>query len=206
MTDYFLLLNEPRRPWLDPESLKARFLLLSSEVHPDRFHSAAPAEREAAGRRYTELNTAWQCLTDPKDRLLHLLELERGAKPPNVQRIPPGTMDLFMEVGQRCREVDAFLAERSAVNSPVLKVRLFEKAMAWTDQLSAVQRDVNAKREALEADLRAMNGAWESAPPVGAPGRAAALPLDQLEQIYRALSYVSRWTEQIQERMVQLAM
>ena len=31
------------------------------------------------------------------------------------------------------------------------------------------------------------------------------LPLDRLEQIYRALSYVGRWTEQIQERAVQLA-
>jgi hypothetical protein len=31
------------------------------------------------------------------------------------------------------------------------------------------------------------------------------LPLERLEQIYRAMSYVSRWMAQIQERVVQLA-
>jgi hypothetical protein len=32
------------------------------------------------------------------------------------------------------------------------------------------------------------------------------LPLERLEQLYRAMSYVARWTEQVQERIVQLAM
>jgi len=36
MTDYFALLDEPRRPWLDVSSLKQKFLARSSEVHPDR--------------------------------------------------------------------------------------------------------------------------------------------------------------------------
>ena len=40
MTDAFALLSEPRRPWLDAEALKARFLPLSAAVHPDRVHSA----------------------------------------------------------------------------------------------------------------------------------------------------------------------
>jgi TPR repeat protein len=36
----FALLSEPRRPWLDAEPLKQRFLARSNEVHPDRVHSA----------------------------------------------------------------------------------------------------------------------------------------------------------------------
>ena len=41
---------------------------------------------------------------------------------------------------------------------------------------------------------------------MGAPERAPALPLKRLEQVYRVFSYVSRWTDQLQERLVRLAM
>lgn len=197
MTDYFSLLNEPRCPWLDADELKTRFLELSSRVHPDRFHGGEESEKAEAGRRFAELNTAYQCLRDPKDRLLHLLTLELGDKPKDVQRIPPGTMDLFMEVGQTCRDADAFIAERGQVTSPLLKVQMFQRGMEWTDKLSAIQQHVNGKRDELFAELQSMNAAWES---------GATKPLERLEQIYRVLSYVTRWTEQIQERVVQLAM
>jgi curved DNA-binding protein CbpA len=206
MTDYFALLGEARRPWIEPEALKARFLELSTQVHPDRFHAAPPEEKERAGQRYTEVNTAWQCLSDPKERLRHLLELEMGGRLKDVQRIPPGTMDLFMEVGQVCRDTTAFLAERSKAVSPMLRVQMFERGLEWTEKLHQLQQKVNGLRETLSSELQGLNPVWASAPPVGAPGRAAALPLEQLEQIYRRLSYVSRWTEQLQEPLVQLAM
>jgi len=51
-----------------------------------------------------------------------------------------------------------------------------------------------------------MNVVWATAPAVGEAGRVGALPMERLEQIYRAMSYVSRWTDQLQERVVQLAM
>ena len=71
-----------------------------------------------------------------------------------------------------------------------------------THDLGATLR---AKGMELEAELQSMNAAWESAPAPGESGRAATLPLERLEQIYRAMSYVSRWMGQIQERVVQLA-
>src|SRR5215472_9636832 len=77
MVDYFALLDEPRRPWLDAEPLKEKFLALSATVHPDRVHNLSETERAAAQERYTELNAAYQCLREPKERLHHLLELER---------------------------------------------------------------------------------------------------------------------------------
>ncbi|MBI5383645.1 MAG: DnaJ domain-containing protein [Verrucomicrobia bacterium] len=206
MTDYFALLNEPRRPWLEAEELKQRFRQLSTAVHPDRFHTAPDADRAAAGQRYADLNTAYQCLLEPRERLRHLLELELGAKPKDVQRIPPGTMDLFVEVGQSCRDADAFLAERAKVTSPMLKVQMFQRGMEWTDKLNGIQRNVNAMRDGLSRELQELNAAWDAAPAIGSANRAPALPLERLEQIYRVLSYVTRWTEQLQERVVQLAM
>ena len=205
MTDFFALLAEPRRPWLDADALKARFLQLSTAVHPDRFHNAPEAEKAEVVQRYSELNAAYQCLSDPKDRLLHLLTLELGAKPKDVQRIPPGTADLFTEVGQLCREADAFLAERAQVVSPMLKVQLFQRGLEWADQINALQQKVNSRRDALFAELQSLIRLWDAAPAPGSLVRAAELPLERLEQIYRVLSYVSRWTEQLQERAVQLA-
>ena len=48
MTDYFALLGETRRPWLDTEALKAKFLTLTASVHPDRVHNATPTEKQIA--------------------------------------------------------------------------------------------------------------------------------------------------------------
>ena len=202
MTDFFALLGEVRRPWIDAEELKQKFLKRSSEVHPDKFPN--PQEKEQASGRYAELNAAYNVLREPKDRILHLLELEMGAKPQDIQRIPPGTMDLFVEVGQVCRDADEFIAEKNKVTSPLLKVQLFEKGMEWTDKLNECQRHVNAKREELEAELKLMNNAWDGAPSEGT-ARLEYLPLERLEQIYRVFSYITRWTEQIRERIVQLA-
>src|SRR5687768_16897340 len=100
MTDNFTLLNERRLPWLDADQLKQRFYQLSSEVHPDRTHNASATDKDTANKTYAELNAAYNCLREPKERLVHLLELETGGKPKDIQRIPPGTMDLFVEIGQ----------------------------------------------------------------------------------------------------------
>jgi hypothetical protein len=205
MIDNFLLLNEPRLPWLDPDLLKEKFLPLSAPFHPDRVHSASEAEKSKANKRYAELNAAYNCLREPKERLLHLLELELGKKPSDIQKIPPGTMDLFVEVGQTCRDADAFLAEKSKVTSPLLKVQLFERSQEWTDKFNLLQQKINLKRDELSTELRELNFVWQNAPAIGSPERPANLPLERLEQIYRIFSYIARWSEQIQERVVELS-
>lgn len=179
---------------------------LSTAVHPDRVHGASEAEKLAANERYAELNAAFNTLREPRERLLHLLELEAGAKPGDIQRIPPGTMDLFVEIGQTCRDADAFLAKKSTATSPMLKLRIMQEGLEWADKLQSLQGRVNARRDELATELQAMNAIWDAAPPIGSPERRAALPLERLEQIYRTMSYVARWTEQLTERVVQLAM
>jgi curved DNA-binding protein CbpA len=205
MTDNFALLNEPRLPWIDPDELKQTFFPLSAPFHPDRVHGGTDEEKRAANQRYAELNAAYNCLREPKERLLHLIELELGKKPSDIQKIPPGTMDLFVEVGQTCRDADAFLAEKSKVTSPLLKVQLFERGLDWVDKLNSLQQKINLKRDELSTELRELNFIWKTAPPIGSPDRIAKLPLERLEQIYRIFSYIARWSEQLQERVVQLS-
>ncbi len=203
--DCFALLEVPRRPWVDTDALKGGFLARSTTVHPDRFHGADEATRAAAGNAYSELNTAYQTLREPRERLLHLIELETGSKPRDIQRIPPGTMDLFVEVGQACREGDEFLKEKATAVSPMLKLRLLQAGLEWMDRFQALQARVNGRRDELDAEMKSMNAAWENAPAPGDPSRLGALPIERLETVYRSMSYISRWTGQIQERVVRLA-
>ncbi|MGA2541569.1 MAG: hypothetical protein ABSG78_08385 [Verrucomicrobiota bacterium] len=205
MPDNFALLNEPRRPWLDAALLKQKFLALSSEIHPDRAHEAGEAAREAATRCFAEVNAAWQCLREPKERLGHLLELELGARPADAQDVPAAAMDLFFETGRICRETDAFLAAKGKTSSPVVKAQMFGRGMELAGQLNGLQQVIQRRREELLAELPGLNAAWEAAPAAGTAERAAALPLESLERVYRMLSYIARWTGQIEERVVQLS-
>jgi len=205
VSDPFTLFGHPRRPWIDPDTLKGTFLRLSAATHPDRFHEAPPTELEEATRRYTALNAAYQCLREPRDRLLQLIELETGSKPKAVQRIPPGTMELFAAIGLACRETDEFVAKRSTVTSPLVKVQMFEESHARSDHLLEMQRTVAAKEADLLMELRAMNPVWEACDSLAPEARLQSLPLERLEQLYRLFSYAARWNEQLRERIAQLA-
>jgi DnaJ-domain-containing protein 1 len=205
MLDNFALLHEPRRPWLETELLKQKFFTLSAGLHPDHVHDAGEVEKAAATRSFADLNAAWQCLREPKDRLGHLLELELGARPKNAQDVPAAAMDLFFEVGRLCREADVFLAAKSRTSSPLLKAQMFSQGMELTDGLNGLQQRIQGRRDELLGQLKEMNAAWEAASPPGSADRAAGLSLDKLEGVYRMLSYIGRWTGQIQERVVQLS-
>jgi DnaJ-domain-containing protein 1 len=202
MTDYFALLEEPRRPWLDEAVLKEKFISRSTSLHPDRVHSLGEQERSSAQERYVELNAAFNCLREPKARLRHLLELEMGSVPKEIQRIPSELMDLFMSVGQACREADLLITEKEKVTSPLLKVKFFEQAQAGIENLQNLQRSIQDRRAGLLESLKKADAEWTS---------AAREPEDRknlcshLEEMYRLFSYFDRWLSQIQERVVRLS-
>jgi hypothetical protein len=197
MTDCFALLDEPRRPWLEPDALKKKFLTRSAELHPDRMHQAADSQKQSAQAQYVELNAAYNKLKDSKERLRHLLELERGHPPQQVQEIPPGLMNAFLEITQLCREADSFLAERNKVASPLLKVQLFEAGQQWVTRLTQKQKELQAAEEKLTSELKRLDDVWNVS------SRAESLRV--LEDLYRLFSYHARWRSQVQERIVQLS-
>ena len=205
LLDNFALLREPRRPWLDADMLKQKFLALASEMHPDHSHEAGAAARESATDRFAELNAAWQCLREPKDCLGHLLQLELGAPPADAQDVPADAMNLFFETGRICRAADTFLAAKEKTSSPLLMTQMFGQGMELAGQLNELQQVIRRRREELLAELPGLNAAWEAAPAAGSADRAAALPLETLERVYRMLSYIARWTGQIQERLARLS-
>lgn len=199
MTDYFSVLAEPRRPWLDPESLKKKFLTLSAAVHPDRVHNASEEEKSAAQRRYTELNQAYNHLRNPKERLQHLLELETGTKPQQVQQVPSDLMEFFFQVAQLFKQTDSFLAEKAKTSSPLLKVQMFETAQEWTEKLNLLQQQLSVRQERLVSELKKLDDRWSEV-------AERKSMLGRLEELYRLFSYFARWQSQIQEKVVQLAL
>jgi DnaJ-domain-containing protein 1 len=200
MTDHFALLNEPRRPWLDADLLKQKFLALASDAHPDRVHGASESEKAEVTQRYAQLNAAYNCLVEPKLRLLHLLELELGAKPKDIQQIPTALADLFAEVANSCRSADGFLVEKSKATSPLVQVQLFERGQDWVEKLNGLQRKLNDLREKLMGELKSLDTQWASA---DAGSRRELLP--KLDELYRLFGYFNRWNSQILERVVQLS-
>ena len=203
MIDYFSLLGERRRPWLDPERLKRKFLELSAEVHPDRVHALGASERAAAQEKYMALNTAHQCLREPRDRIRHLLELERGAAPKGVQEIPADLMEFAMRVAGACREAEKVSAENAATLSPLLKVEYFERSQISIEKLQELLRALMQRRERLLTELRRIDEAWSK--PVGGSAEGDDQALICLEEMLPLFAYFDRWIAQIQERIVRLS-
>lgn len=195
MTDYFRLLDLPRRPWLAPEVVQKHFLARSSAAHPDRVHAATATDKTVANQAFAELNAAQQCLAEPKRRLLHLLELERGVKPADIRVIPSQLADLFATVATRCRETDAFLAEKARATSPLVRVALFEPAQEWLEKLEALEQQLAELHRSWHQRLRDLDDRW---PNVGGPDRDPLLA--ELEELYRLFGYHHRWQAQLAER------
>lgn len=196
MTDYFALLDEPRRPWLGSDALKNKFHRLSAEVHPDRVHRSSEGDKLAANQRYTELNSAYNCLREPRTRVRHLLELELGKKPSDLTNVPDDLMALFFSVGKAFRAVDALLGEKARATSPLLQVQLFERSQDQVEQLGTLRVKISERRDLLLVELQALDRTWE----VGTPK-----PTEALLKIWRLLSFYDRWLGQIQELVVQLS-
>lgn len=200
VTDYFVLFDEPRRPWVEPDALKSKFLSLAAKAHPDKQNPANETEKLAANRNYAELNAAYQCLAEPKSRLLHLLELERGSKPADVQHIPPALADVFADVAATCRNADSFLQEKRKATSPLMQVQLFERSQEWIERLQALQSRLVELHGKLMNELKCLDTSWASALD------ERRLLLGRLEELYRLFAYFNRWNGQIQERIVRLSL
>ena len=98
-----------------------------------------------------------------------------------------------------------FAEARRGQDSPILKAQSFALGMERLDDLQKLQTRVLVRQAAVDEQLAGLNAAWEAAPPPGDPARRAALPLDRLEQLYRASSFLARAGRQIQERTGLLA-
>ena len=162
--DFFELLGVPRRLRLDAALLEQRFRTLSRQCHPDFFHNASPAERQASLERSSAVNDAYRVLKQPMSRLEHLLRLEgvMGDGAPS-SGIPPALLE---EVFALNEALDDVRAER-AVGAPTA---------AWRARLDAARRPIAAMRAEHERRLDELAARWDALADGGdASGRVAVL-------------------------------
>lgn len=192
MTDYFALLAQPRRPWVDPEKLKQAFHEKTLQAHPD-----ANAGNEDADIAFTQINDAYQVLLDPKRRLHHLLALERKTPASGAAPIPCELEDLFPLVATLTQEAER-LEQRAALTTNSLSRSLMKAEVMQTqgrikDALATLRRMENESDE----KLRAISDSGFEDNEAG---------LSEVQNLYVRFSYLTRWIPQLEEKQTQLAL
>jgi curved DNA-binding protein CbpA len=100
-TDFYGVLGVSRNA--TSEQIKDRFLQLTRERHPDRFHGA---EKEQAELAFQSITQAFNVLSNPERRRLHDLELAR----PTAHKADPGELGrVFMQRGVKAYKGKNFI-------------------------------------------------------------------------------------------------
>ena len=188
MTDHFALLDQPRRPWLDPDELKQTYHAKSLELHPD-------AQRQAgAEAAFAQLNEAYQLLQDPKRRIHHLLALE-GRTPPRDSAVPDDLADLFPLVAQVTQQADAIRHKVETATAPLTRSLLKSQIVALQNRTAeTLQRLRKLHADAITASQRLSmmsplgDGEWL-----------------ELQHLYLRFSYLGRWIAELEEKQTRLA-
>jgi DNA repair ATPase RecN len=142
MTDYFALLDEARRPWLEPEKLKEKY-----------FSRARTAPADA------ELNEAFRVLSDPKLRLHHLLTLE-GADLIAGRPVPAAVADLSWKTGTLLREIERWLVRNQATATTLARALLRPEREKLEQRLGKMEEALRAAYEAELAQLPRARADW----------------------------------------------
>jgi curved DNA-binding protein CbpA len=189
MIDYFSLLQQPRRPWLNAEQLKEKYIQITISMHPDR--PTQQSSNQSSAPDFAYINEAFRVLVDPKARLQHLLKLEGIAA--NADSIPETLADVFLETGTLIQEIDLLISRTTAnaLSKALRQPEILEAKKLAADLLDKLQ---GIYESALE-ELRKFDQLWTSTHQI-AP---------ELSALSAKLAYLTRWIAQLEERQFQLS-
>jgi len=194
MTDYFALLNQPRRPWINPEEVKQAFHARALQVHP----VAQPNQHTepSSDALFAQLNQAYQVLQDPKRRLQHLLTLEGHPPERSPGTIPTEIEELFPIVATATHRSEAIVKNSAAATNALSRSLLKSELQHATNELRLVREQVRDLHGAAIARLQQLDRSWS-----GEMGDQ----LEQLRVVYVELSYITRWLSELDEKKLQLS-
>ena len=190
MIDYFALLKQPRRPWLDQEELKQKYQELTLATHPDRI------DLESAPSNFANVNEGYRVLSSPRLRLQHLLSLEGIETSKGVQPSSSEFSDLFLAAGDLIHEIDRLLEKIRNAENALSKSLLRSAILDQQKRAGAIADQLRQLYENVLQELRAENEHWID---------ERAKVLARLPDLRRRLVYLKRWIEQIEERQFQLS-
>jgi curved DNA-binding protein CbpA len=195
MIDYFALLDQPHRPWLDPDKLKNTYHQKTLQAHPDAQTSRPGAD--ATDATFTSLNEAYQVLQDPKRRLQHLLSLSGAAPSSTDQTVPKQLHDLFPEVGALTQRANLLLETIRATSNALSRSLLKPQILEVQNEAKEVRERIQNLSDASLAELRQINAAW---------AKNRAEQIEGLSNLYFAFAYLTRWSTQLDEMTFQLSL
>ncbi len=195
MIDYFALLDQPRRPWLDPETLKDTYHQKTLKAHPDT-QTSRPGT-EATDTAFAHLNEAFQVLHDPKRRLHHLLSLEGVAPSSAEQTVPNQLHDLFPAVGALTQRANLLLEKIGATSNALSRSLLKPQILEAQNEAKQVRARIQDLFDVSLAELSRIDAAWATNP---------AEQIEALSNLYFAFAYLTRWSTQLEEITFQLSL
>ena len=189
MPDPFAILLQPRRPWLDLESLKEHFHRQTAKHHPD----VSGGEDDG---HFAALNAAYAVLRDPASRLRRLLELEAPERLAPSREIPPALADLFMGIAGFRQALDVFRKKEAASSSALARALLAGERLALSHQGDAVRASLESAYDIAIEALRAIDADWAKDP-------RPSDTLERLAALYHHCAYLSKWRSQLTEALFQ---
>src|SRR3954470_17043283 len=136
MTDYFALLGQPRKPWLDPDKLRAKYEDLTRSDHPDR--RRVDSETGLAPVDFAAITEAFRVLSDPRLRLKHLLNLG-GYSSSSPSAVPPDLVEFFPETAAVSQDADRLVSRLSAADNALTRSVLQAEAIPLRHRIEQLE-------------------------------------------------------------------
>ena len=193
MTDYFALLDQPRRPWLDPEKLRHAFHQKTLREHPDAQASASDAAYVEA--EFAQINDAHQTLQDPKLRLQHLLALEGHTLSSRFDAVPKEIGDLFPAIASVTQDASRIAEKASGTTSALSRSLLTPEIVQLRTTIETLLETLAGLHAAADGELQRISAGFVE----GDEETIAAL-----HRLYVRYSYLRRWMAQLEEHRTQL--
>lgn len=217
--DYFAIFEEKRRPWLDADALKEKFHRLTASHHPDvadRSETANKSRNPAAAangdlrengtRDFSEINHAYQTLSDLPARLRHLLALEFPEINTRQLPISDELSELFLAISENQQALAAFFAKQSQAASPLARALLAQEQFALLETTQRLCVRVAKCEEETEQAVRDLAARWGKQEP-GEPEKQAREREAQgaeLAALYQSSAFLKKWSAQLREATARL--
>jgi molecular chaperone HscB len=189
-SDYFAILERPRKLRLEMSLLEQKFLQLSWKLHPDNFVNASPEEREISLRRSSELNDAYRTLRDPIARVEYLLAIEGARKEgQNKQQAPPELLEEVFELNESLDELRDARASRG--DTAPLRYRL-----------EAAEKNFERKLAEVDGQLEATAGEWDKAIDDNADQARRKQVMAKLNELLNRRSYIRNLVVNVRKELL----
>jgi molecular chaperone HscB len=148
--DLFTVLGLPRQVALDLADLERRYHAASRAVHPDRFQTASPRERELSLAASAAVNRAYRTLRDPVARGRYWLELNGARLGDGGPQVPAAIAAQVFETQEKLEELRAAASPELRREVQALRAGFTARLDALRDELSALYASANGATPSLD--------------------------------------------------------